>query len=515
MSTDSTSFETTFWRRQEEGLLIHEYCSINPLRLLRSLNQVRKGEYSRPIGMDDASNEEADADNYVRFIPPYSSSPTAGWIWSIVFLLLEYSPLVILLTTFFLFSAAEYSDKVQPLSAYLPAIDLVPIGVGIIALLAWWGILLWLVTSIIKAGFYKPFSSDAITDIRQIMKAFIVYGGGLALFSLTLFSLFLVLTGNTSENVIFSSGYLFTLYVGGPLVYDGFRRTETLFSNLDIAGIITTSNEEGHSTLTNSNRKNSHSEETEGEAELLVSYGKYLNYLRAALESTWLFHIPMAMVASGIFVFLWVVIWWYAWGPFNLSWSLTFLVAVVGDWVIGIVAIQFVILIKFLNDLYEGNSEAENLEIRYDPSHADNAGGLRDLGRFITRVNSLMILGGLYLSYRLYVQGLRDPVMATGLVSNPETAGFIWIISYVLPIITFGIIVLGWIYFSFWTIHRTMLEKKHEKLEQIRTQHGVPIDYQRWQIYQKAPVWPINDRLIMTMVSLDIVSLVVALPAIL
>lgn len=97
-----------------------------------------------------------------------------------------------------------------------------------------------------------------------------------------------------------------------------------------------------------------------------------------------------------------------------------------------------------------------------EPYHPDGHGGYRDVGKFATRVNILLILAGFYVIYRLYVQGSRvaPAEMAPGMA--PAVGGAIWLASFVVPMVAYAIAAVAWLYYSFWHIHLRMLrEREH------------------------------------------------------
>ena len=286
-----------------------------------------------------------------------------------------------------------------------------------------------------------------------------------------------------APNVVYSFGFLLLVYIGGPLVYDGMRRTESLFTELHRSDLLRT------------------------DATKQAYRTGFLGRFRDAFSLT-IRGVPAVLLVSVLFVVQFVGIWGVSQGPFVLETPTTLLIVTAIDVVIVVVAVQFVLLVRFLNELLN----ERGITLRYIPGHEDDSGGFRDFGRFATRVNSLLVLAGLYLAYRLHVQGSRDPLSPSTAASLTAWDPIIWAVSYAVPVAVYGAVIAIWLYFSFWQIHRKMVRDKRREIQRERSPEGRSReDIETLQTYRDAPEWPINDRLLVTVFSIDVLSVLLSL----
>jgi hypothetical protein len=66
--------------------------------------------------------------------------------------------------------------------------------------------------------------------------------------------------------------------------------------------------------------------------------------------------------------------------------------------------------------------------LEYQPFHPDEHGGFRDLGRFATRVNLILFVVGMYVTYRFYAEGL---VHLSGGEISSSIAALTWDLFYI------------------------------------------------------------------------------------
>lgn len=76
-----------------------------------------------------------------------------------------------------------------------------------------------------------------------------------------------------------------------------------------------------------------------------------------------------------------------------------------------VVFFQFLVLLAYFHRLLTDHSpetanDPTRFSLRYVPAHPDGYAGYRDLGRFATRVNTLLLIAGFYLAFRFHVLGL-------------------------------------------------------------------------------------------------------------
>lgn len=125
------------------------------------------------------------------------------------------------------------------------------------------------------------------------------------------------------------------------------------------------------------------------------------------------------------------------------------------DFFLVVVFFQFLVLIEYFNVLLQEHgplADPDSFRLKYVPFHPDGYAGFREFGQFSTRVNSLLVVGGLYVVYRLYVVGV--PTFPD---ANAETIRSVaWSVSHLVPLVGYVIAVILWLYFSFWQVHEAM-----------------------------------------------------------
>lgn len=304
----------------------------------------------------------------------------------------------------------------------------------------------------------------------------------------------------------FPFDFLWMLLLGGHLVYDGMLRTENMFTRLHAKQPSVVTDEEGYRAF----------------VEDLQRYLDDDTAIRAGLperlQTAWpLSWLPDRLQTAYLFAAAFVT-------PFFLVWlvlptppeSTTELIARVGaavlptvlDFFLVVVFFQFLVLIVFFNRLLtehapERAGEA-SFTLRYNPTHHDGYAGFRDLGKFATRVNLILVVGGIYQVYRLSVHGMREyPGLADGVTLEVVA----WSLSHLGPLVTYVLAVTLWLYLSFWQIHKTMRRGREREIERRLAESTEPSPE-----LENAPVWPVNNRLLVSVLSMDLVPLLTLLP---
>ncbi len=445
-------------------------------------------------------------------------------------LALRHTPTVILLATVVFFVSAEFADGVDGISAFFPLLSTGE-WVGIVGAILLYAALLGLVLDV---GLFEP---------RELYEATVVYGlfGFLSLG--TLVSISLVITGTTlvtdpmafatgegigevPNNIVFTSGYLLLLLVSGLFVYDGLLRTERLFEGLSRADVVENgaAYEEDRRRLVRLLTHAPFDRNVEGTGSGSAAGGSTDPEGDA---TTFRERVPVrtASLFAVLFLSQYAVVWFVGRGPQNLDYWVTTVGNLTLNFVLVVVAFQFVVLVawfyRLLNeDRYASEADATStnaesstgeesspphepdrtgVALGYRPFHADGHAGYRDLGKFATRVNLLLIFAGFYLVYRLFVQGAR--VLPGEMV--PEgfaafTGELVWFASFLAPVFVYGVVACAWIYYSFWQIHLRMLREREWRYFTRTDGYDADDD---WTLRTSAPVWPVNGGVLWTLVS--------------
>lgn len=333
------------------------------------------------------------------------------------------------------------------------------------------------------------------------------------------------------------SGFLLIMFIGGHLVYDGMLRTENMFSRLH----------EKDPPIIGPSDPDSFETEDEKSAAFERARDAYKsNFLRKFKDS--LEHklsyefgdetgdepaneptkkqfdgnthtsevlVPTAYVFSVVFVFPFFVI--RLPDVFRLSDVLLAVVLSLLSLAAALVLFQFFVLIKYFNQLltkyspYESNRN-DGFTLQYQPDHPDGYAGFRDLGKFATRVNTLLFFGGLYTVYWLYTSGFRT--FPLGGIGDPSGGFIIWSFHYLSFILVYTLTIIVWIYFSFWQIHKAMKKGRERWMEmEIDNQAGeFPEEKHN---FRQAPIWPLNVRVFVSIIVGDTLPLLSLLPLVL
>lgn len=407
--------------------------------------------------------------------------------------MLRHVPFVILVAMLVLFVGAEFIPRIGGVSDLLPRFtgrDVALFGVYLLVT----PLLLWLLATI-GADDHRQFLKG------EFLRACVVYGlvGGLGF--LVAVSIYLVgVAEHPSEvepNVVFVSGWLLTLLLGGMLLYDGILKIEHLFTNLacrrDVVG-----NER--------------------------AYRRFLTDLNDSFHAQ-TFRVPTRNLFGVLFAGQFVIIWIIGSGPQTFDYAIGVLVNAALDAVMAALFFQFVILTWYFNRLLNVSSEYADVDLTYEPFHVDGHGGFRDFGRFATRINIILSLAGLYLVYRLYVvggqalpregiTGFEDPLLLT-----------VWVLNFAGPVAAYALGAGAWGYLSFWSLHEKMVRDKHLR---VRKYQGSRVDAEfdrtpsagdsidsfggwgpEWTALRQAPTWPVDVSRMAGLLSGNLIPLLI------
>lgn len=281
------------------------------------------------------------------------------------------------------------------------------------------------------------------------------------------------------------AGYFLFVLLAGHLVYDGLAlRTEHLFANLATSSIV---DAERYAAFYD---------------DLAGTLGKTVSLGPVTVPQSVAFALVLALgpILLPVFVTPWQGLLELAYVAYSIV--TLFVVAILLD--------VFLLVYKFTELL---RSDV----LSYQPFHPDEHGGFRDLGRFATRVNVVLALAGGYVAYRFAAEGLLN--LPAG------DAGYVlfltWGILYVGPIVAYVILVVFWLYHSFWRLHRKMQRGRQERMEALqrrqreemgdteRDVNQLETDAPAWEIIQTAPTWPIKRQSLFGILVIDAVPVVV------
>ncbi len=465
---------------------LHRYCAVYPYGPDDDPAYLTDEEYAEIVDEHDATGADNNLNNRVEFLSGF------------VRLVVRHTPMAVLISTFVLFLGAEFTKGIDGLSVFLPVlspVEWVAIAAGVVLYM----VLLLLILDI------------GLFDRVELYKSVIVYGLMTFLVIGSLLSIYLVIqyttfitnptilvdggqdiSGGTEvpNNIVFVSGYLLLILLGGLLTYDGLLRTEYLIENLDDTHLV--QNQKEYEDWVDGIR--GHLSHTVGE-----TWNPFHDWLP----------IRTAYLFSVVFLIQYAVYWSIGRGPQNLDFSLAIAANLLFNFLLVVTAFQFVILIasfyRLLNEdrdtrqPFDVHSVDDNRILGYLPGHTDGHAGYRDIGKFATRVNLMLILGGFYVVYRLFFQGSR--VTPPELVPEGIHVTFgtgIWFQSFLAPVLLYGFVASAWMYYSFWQVHLRMLrERERHYFERTDTLD----DLSNWSLREEAPVWPINNRLLWSLIS--------------
>ncbi|MFB6068429.1 MAG: hypothetical protein ABEJ90_00700 [Halobacterium sp.] len=297
-----------------------------------------------------------------------------------------------------------------------------------------------------------------------------------------------VTAGTEAEPAItVQAGYFLAVLVAGHLTYDGLAlRAENLFAKLESSKIV------------------DESAYREFRADLAATLGDTLALGPVELPRSAAFAGAVALVpmALPLVSLQWNVFAKVAFVPYSVVTLL----------VIAIAYDSFVLIHQFTELL-----RSDVLE--YRPFHPDEHGGFRDLGRFATRVNLVLLVVGGYVAYRFYAEGLF--VLPSDGFARPLVA-LTWGVSYLAPIVAYVFFVSFWLYHSFWRLHNKMEKGRKRRIEELQQQSrgesesayefsDPEVDGPAWESLQSAPKWPIKRQGLFGIVLLDAIPVLVPL----
>jgi hypothetical protein len=406
--------------------------------------------------------------------------------------LLRHVPLVVLVALLALVVGAEFTPGVRGLGGLLPTVAGPHVALfGVFLLIS--PVMLWL------------FSTVGVVEHRELPRAAVVYGLLIVLTVGVGASILLAMLAShpreTPPNVVFVSGYLLVLLVGGQLLYEATLRIEHLLVKLGAREGDIVENER--------------------------AYRRFLTDLHDGLQTS-VFGLSPSRLFGVLFAAQFAIIWVIGDGPQTMGYGLGLVVNTALNAVLATIVFQFLVVVRYFNNLLNATDEYADVGLTYQPFHVDGRGGFRDLGRFATRINIILTLGGLYLVYRLYVIGARglptggldgftDPVLMT-----------VWLISFAGPVVAYALGALAWGYYSFWTMHTKMVRDKHDlarRYQGTTSRPGVDrtpaagdgiesFDDSKgpaWAALVAAPTWPLDVGKMVSLISGNALPLI--LPA--
>lgn len=392
-------------------------------------------------------------------------------------------PLLILVLGFGSVTLAEWSSAISGISAFVGNVTSGQFLFGLLLVGLWSGVIF-----LVDYGH--------VIERNALWKPLLVYGL-VGLFGLgtatNVVRVFLASDPTTLEdNVVFASGLFLAMLVAGMVVYDTLIRTENMLANLGRKAIL----------------------------ENKAGYQAFKRELEVKLTQR-LFGTPIhvSTAFSVLFVAQFGVFWWIGDGPHGMG-SLTLLVVnVLLDFLLMIGVYQFALVLSEFRPLLGRGYESERglVRLQYRPFHSDGRGGFRDLGRAAMRVNGLIIIAGLFYGYRIFVQGSRS--LTAAIVADPlSTPALLWGFNYVFPILVYGVVAAGWLYFTFWQLHVKMVKQREELI--LERQRALRMDAKKtdkplghhedaefWRDLGNAPVWPVDNRQLTTLVTANAIPL--------
>lgn len=425
-----------------------------------------------------------------------TEKPTLQFCSGLLRLGLRNTPILILIGASLSFALNQLNDFYLPFGTYLP-VNIVSPTVEPLYLLGLPFVILWGVLLV------RIFRTSISTDEFQIHRTIVFYGTALLLLAGVGVAIYLVLTNKvtgTRQHISFRAGYFLFIFLEGHLAYDGLAlRGENLLWNLKQSEIVDKDQYDQFRTqLTQSLAP--------------IELGP-VSVPVGGSETTTLG--PLRVTPGLLFAVVLLV-------PFiplpilayqtshpligRLAYSITVVFQI---FLIGVL-FQFVVLVWQFSTLLSGDY------LDYKPFHPDEHGGYRALGRFATRVNIMLVVAGGYVSYRFVTGGLPQFRAISG---ESFVELLTWGISFVAPFLVYLAVVILWLYFSFWRMHRQMQRGRREKIQilQQRARDAVDEDEERaetqmedlnldapaWESLRNAPVWPIKRRSLLGIAVLD------------
>lgn len=301
----------------------------------------------------------------------------------------------------------------------------------------------------------------------------------------TLYDVLLVSGSTGKPAMTVQAGYFLFVLIAGHLVYDGVvLKTEHLFSQLGETTII---KQEAYD---------------EFYQEMTETLGNSYEIGPVELPQSVTF---AAVIALGPLLIPFALTSFQPWGAVSyVAYNVVtlFVIAVFYD--------VFVLIYYFVELLRRDI-------LQYQPFHPDEHGGFRDLGKFATRVNVILFVAGMYVTYRFYAEGIVR--LSETALSSP-LAALTWGAFFIGPLVGYIALTLFWLYHSFFRIHREMKRGKKQQIEKTQREardasqpHSDELtetqtNAQPWQALQAAPTWPIKRQSLIGVVVIDAVPVV-------
>jgi hypothetical protein len=318
----------------------------------------------------------------------------------------------------------------------------------------------------------------------SVHRSVVFYATGAPLAVATAYAVYVAWTGSAPALTV-QAAYFLMVLVAGHLLYDGLAlRTENLFMELAASEIV---DEQAYA---------------EFYEELSESLGGKIDVGPVSVSRSFAFATVVALVPMGLPLI-------------TLSWNLWNALAYVPELVVTVLVVALAydafVLVYMFTELLRRDI------LVYRPFHPDEHGGFRDLGRFATRINTILLLVGGYVAYRFYTEGLYY----YGMEGFTSPLGMVtWGVSYLAPVLAYVCFVVFWLYHSFWRLHRKMEEGRRKRLEELQRAERADgdavsrefsdyhIDAPPWESIRSAPKWPVKRQGLFGLVVLDAVPVV-------
>lgn len=416
---------------------------------------------------------------------------------------LRHIPVLLLLAASTSFIIGQINNFYLPLGTYLP-LDVLSVSVQVEYLLA---VPLGIVWVVLLA---RIFRESVSTEKFQIHRTLVFFATTVVLVAGVGYSLYLVVTNRVTgsqQHLAFKAGYFLFILLVGHLTYDGLvLRGENLFWNLKDSRIVDSKKyDDFRNQLTDSLGP--------------IKLGKYTLPIGENGYTVGPLH-----VAPGILFALVLLVPTIPLPLLTFETSHPLLGRLAYGIIVALQILLIAVLFQFVVLLWQFSKLLSKDFMDYKPFHPDEHGGYRALGRFATRVNLILVVGGGYVAFRFVTGGLthlQGFANASGLwIAN-------WVVSFLGPIVVYVAVVVLWLYFSFWRMHRQMRRGRREKIEKLQRQaredvedenspndthmEDLELDAPVWESLQGAPVWPIQRRSLMGVIVLDSMPILVPL----
>jgi hypothetical protein len=442
------------------------------------------------LGFDATSDAELDP-------RPGTDKPELQFCTGLLRLALRNTPGLVLVGVALTLVIEQLNDFYLPLGTYLPLEAVLPtLGpthiLGLTVIVVWAAVLVWIVRSSISV------------DNSGLHRTILFYATASTLFAGVAYAIFLVQTNRvagTQQHITFRAGYFLFILLEGYLAYDGLAlRGENLFWNLERSKIVDRQQYEQFRAdlatnlgpvavpFTDEETTVVPSEVSPG---LLFASVLILPLIPLPLLTYQTSHPVLGMLGYGI--------------------TIVFQVFLIG------VLFQFVVLLWQFGSLLSGDY------LDYKPFHPDEHGGYRALGQFATRVNVMLFVAGGYVAFRFVTGGITQyRAIAGDSIVGLST----WVVSFVAPILVYLVVVVLWLYVSFWRMHCQMRRGRREKIQKLqqRARNDAPdgeelaeeeledlnLDAPAWESLRSAPVWPVKHRNLVVIGVMDTIPILIS-----